>query len=236
MARTIEVCFTPDLISVYKPEGKLVVVIDVLRATSCMVTAFQHGIKAMIPVASVEECKALQNSGLLAAAERDGKMVEGFDLDNSPFSYMNTALAGKTIAVTTTNGTTAIAKSTGAAQVLIGCFLNRQALVTYLAGRQEDILLHCAGWKGKVNLEDSLFAGALIDGLTDQVNYDNDSAIMALELYRKVKDTMFAFLQNSSHARRLSRLNIVKDIEFCIQDSIYEAIPILEGAQLVPLK
>src|SRR5690606_28130478 len=101
----------PGLVDLYDVKGKVVVVIDILRATSCMTTAIAHGVKSLIPVATLEECKTLQQNGYIAAAERDGKMADGFDLGNSPFSYMEKPLAGKTIAVTTTNGTQAIVKS-----------------------------------------------------------------------------------------------------------------------------
>src|SRR6478609_7059172 len=114
--RNIEVCPTPELVDLYGVEGKIVVVVDILRATSCMTTAFAHGIDHMIPVAKLEECKALQNSGYIAAAERDGKMAEGFDIGNSPFTYMEPHLKGKGVAVTTTNGTQAIVRSAKADQ------------------------------------------------------------------------------------------------------------------------
>src|SRR6478736_2791639 len=147
--KKIEVCFTPELVHVYGVKGKVVVVIDILRATSCMTTAIAHGVKSLIPVASLAECKALQNQGYIAAAERDGKKEDGFDIGNSPFSYMEKEVVGKTIAVTTTNGTQAISKSLAAKEIIIGSFLNRSAVVNYLKSQPHDVLLLCAGWKGK---------------------------------------------------------------------------------------
>lgn len=234
--RQIEVCLTPELVSLYGTRGKVVVIIDILRATSCMTTAIAHGIKSLIPVATLEECKALQKKGYIAAAERDGKMAEGFDLGNSPFSYMNKNLVGKTIGVTTTNGTQAIVRSRDAEEVVIGSFLNKTALINYLNSQPNDVLLLCAGWKGKINLEDTLFAGSVIEGLKDSFVSENDAAITAHSLYQFAKNDMLGFLSNSSHVRRLKGLNIHKDIEFCLTSDVYQAIPVLRGNELVMME
>lgn len=234
--RNIEVCLTPELVHLYGTKGKVVVIIDILRATSCMTTALAHGIKSLIPVATLEECRTLQKKGYIAAAERDGKMAEGFDLGNSPFSYMDKSLSGKTIAVTTTNGTQAIAKSKEAEEIVIGSFLNRTAIINYLNTQPNDVLLLCAGWKGKINLEDTLFAGALIEGLQDSFISENDSAITAHTLYKAAKKDMIKFLSNSSHVRRLKGLNINKDIAFCLENDVYNVIPVLRGNELVVME
>jgi 2-phosphosulfolactate phosphatase len=113
-----------------------------------MTTAFAHGVEKIIPVATLEECRALQVQGLLAAAERDAKKAEGFDLDNSPFSYMDEKLKGQTIAMTTTNGTLAITKSSKAIKVIIGSFLNKTAVINFLLSQPHHVLILCAGWKG----------------------------------------------------------------------------------------
>ncbi len=134
MNRSIDVCLSPDLIGLYDLEGKIAVVVDILRATSVMVTAMAHGASEIIPVATLEEAKSYLDRGFLCAAERDGAPVDGFPLDNSPFSYMNERIKGKPIVITTTNGTLAITKSTAADQVLAGAFLNIKAVAGYLAG------------------------------------------------------------------------------------------------------
>lgn len=234
--RNIEVCLTPELVSLYGTKGKVVVVIDILRATSCMTTAIAHGIKSLIPVATLEECKALQKKGHIAAAERDGKMADGFDIGNSPFSYMDKSLVGKSIAVTTTNGTLAISKSKDAEEIVIGSFLNKTAIINYLNSQSKDVLLLCAGWKGKINLEDTLFAGAVIEGLQDSFFSENDSAITAHTLYQFAKKDMMKFLSNSSHVRRLKGLNITKDIAFCLEQDVYNVIPVLRGKELVMME
>lgn len=234
--RNVEVCLTPDLVDLYGVKGKVVVVIDILRATSCMTTAIAHGVKSLIPVATLDECRALQQQGYIAAAERDGKMAEGFDLGNSPFSYMERSLNGKTIAVTTTNGTQAIVRSKEANEVIIGSFLNKTAIVNYLKSQPHDVILVCAGWKGKINLEDTLFAGAIIEGLGEDFISENDSAITAVTLYSVAKNDMGKFLSNSSHVRRLKGLNISKDIAFCLTHDVYNVIPVLRGNELVRME
>ena len=231
--KNLEVCLTPDLVKTYGVENKIVVVVDILRATSCMTTALANGITSITPVASVEECQALKDKGYLAAAERDGKTVEGFDFGNSPFTYMDKSLAGKKLAVTTTNGTLAITRSVNAEEVVIGSFLNITAVAQYLMSQQHDVMILCAGWKGMVNLEDTIFAGALVDMLSDSFDIENDSSIAALALYRMAKDDMMGFLKNSSHAKRLKGLSIIKDIDFCLKRDVYSIIPVLKNGELV---
>lgn len=233
--KTIDICFTPDLLHLYNVEDKIVVVVDILRATSSMTTAIAHGVESIIPVASVEECRRQQQQGLLAAAERNGIMIEGFDLGNSPLSYMSSEVKGKSIAITTTNGTQAISKSRGAKRLIIGSFLNLSAVVNFLREQAEDILIVCAGWKGKFNLEDTLFAGAVAEHLTAQFTAACDSTLAAVSLYHAAKHDLTAFLSNSSHVQRLARLEIYEDIEFCLMIDQYDAIPVLQGDKLVKL-
>ncbi len=230
--KNVEVCLTPDLVKTYGVENKIVVVVDILRATSVMTTALAHGIKSITPVATVEECRALKEAGYLAAAERDGKTVDGFDFGNSPFTYMEKSFAGKKLAVTTTNGTLAITRSINAEEVVIGSFLNISSVANYLMAQQHDVMILCAGWKGMVNLEDTIFAGALVELLTT-FDSENDSAIAAVALYRMAKDDMMGFLKNSSHAKRLKGLSIIKDIDFCLQRDVYNIIPVLKNGELV---
>lgn len=233
--KKIDVCLSPELIHLYNLENTIVVVVDIFRATSCMVTAFAHGVATIYPVATIEECSKLQAKGYLAAAERDAHMVEGFELDNSPYSYMAENIKGATIAVTTTNGTLAISKSKSAEKVIIGAFLNIETVASYLKSQPFDVLIHCAGWKGKPNLEDTLFAGALIDLLQNEYEIAEDSALMALKLYDLKKDRMEAAVANSSHVKRLRKLGIQKDISFCLQRNLYGVLPVLEGEKLVTL-
>ncbi|MBP6619018.1 MAG: 2-phosphosulfolactate phosphatase [Leadbetterella sp.] len=199
-----------------------------------MVTGFAYGVKSIIPVATVEECKTLQNMGYVAAAERNAEKVEGFDLDNSPFSYMDERLIGGKIAMTTTNGTLSISKAkTDAVKVIVGAFLNLAAVVNHLKNQPYDVLVLCAGWKGRPNLEDTLFAGAVVEALKDEYFVSEDSAILAMRTYQQAKDNMLAYLSNSSHIRRLQGLGINKDISYCLQKDLYDVLPVLRGNELV---
>lgn len=234
--KNIDVCLSPELIHLHNLNNTIVVVTDIFRATSCMVTGFAHGVKSIIPVATVEECKKLQESGFIAAAERNASKVEGFDLDNSPFSFMDERLAGNKIAMTTTNGTLSITKAKPTAiKVLVGAFLNIGAIVNYLKSQPYDVLILCAGWKGKPNLEDTLFAGAVTEALKDDFFVSEDSAILSMRAYQQAQANLLGYLMNSSHIRRLQGLGIHKDINYCLQKDLYDVVPILRGNELVLL-
>ncbi len=233
--KTIDVCLTPELLHLYQVEDKVVVVVDILRATSCMTTAIAYGVQSMIPVATVEECYNWQRKGFLVAAERNGEKVNGFDFGNSPFSYMDKNLRGKSIVFTTTNGTLAISKAKKAKQLVVGSFLNLSAVVNFLNEQAEDILVVCAGWKGKFNLEDTIFAGAVAERLTARFTAACDSTLAAISLYHAAKNNLEGFLANSSHVQRLARLNIHEDVAFCLKTDQFDVVPGLEGDQLVKI-
>jgi 2-phosphosulfolactate phosphatase len=218
----------------YNVQDKTVVVVDILHSTSCMTTAFAHGIKSIIPVASLEEALALKSGETYTAGERDGKKVDGFDLGNSPFEYMQDYLRGKSIAFTTTNGTQAIVKSLGGREIIIGSFLNLHSVLNYLKKGSNNVLVVCAGWKGKFNLEDTLFAGALVDGLREMLAPDCDAPLAAMQLYQSARHDLNESLKNSSHVKRLARLGIHKDIAFCVTPDQYEVLPVLKDGVLVP--
>ncbi|WP_040664574.1 2-phosphosulfolactate phosphatase [Nafulsella turpanensis] len=237
MRKKIDVCLSPELLNLYSLDGKIVVVVDVLRATSCMVTALSEGVSRIYPVASLDECQALKGKGYLTAAERGGQQLEGFDLGNSPLSYLNRAHEGAKVAATTTNGTLAITKSAPfAKQVIIGAFLNLSAIASYLRSRSEDVVVLCAAWKGKINMEDTLFAGALVDRLSGEYELECDAPLAAMSLYNCIKGDLYGYMQQSSHARRLSRFGVEEDIRFCLEQDKYTLIPVLEGDELVPLE
>ena len=231
--KNIEVCLSPELIHLFELKGKTVVVVDILRATSCMTTAFAHNIHSMKPVASLEECKALKQEGYYIAAERGGQKVDGFDIGNSPFSYMEPILEGQKVAVTTTNGTLAITKSATASNVLIGSFLNISAVAKKVIELEQDLIIHCAGWKGSVNAEDTLFAGALIDLLLGNYKMNSDDASVAYALYQQHKDDMLDYVSRSSHAQRLQGFGIMKDIEFCLETDKYAIVPYLKDGSII---
>lgn len=233
--RKVEVCLTPALLPLYDIENSIVVVIDIFRATSSICYGIDNGAEAIIPVSQVEECIAYAGKGFLIAAERNGEVVEGFDFGNSPFSYTPEKVAGKTVVLTTTNGTHAIHLSRKAKRIVAGSFLNLRSLSHWLDKQRENILLVCAGWKNKFNLEDSVFAGAVVDQLNDTAFHLDDSAIAARDLYLLAKDDLGGYLAKTSHSERLKKLGIEKDIAFCLNVDLTTAIPVLEGDKLVKL-
>lgn len=232
----LEVCFTPALLSLYDIQDSIVVVIDILRATSSITYGLNNGAAAIIPVMNVEDCESYRGNGCLLAAERNGQVVEGFDFGNSPFSYTREKVAGKTIVLTTTNGTKAIQLAQDRAyQVVIGSFFNLTALTRWLLDQNKNVLLLCAGWKDKFNLEDTLFAGAAVHLLRKGFSNIDDASIAAEDMYLNAGTDLRAFLKKSSHSHRLEKLNIEEDIVFCLQPDLCTVIPVYTDQGLVAL-
>jgi len=232
----VDVCLSPHLYPVYHRDDHIVVVIDILRATSAMCTAFEHGVDKMIPVATVEEATAYKNQGFLVGAERNGIALEGFDFGNSPYSYMTDSIKGQTIVISTTNGTQAIEAARNAYKVVIGAFTNITALCEWLQKQERNVLLLCSGWKNRFNLEDSLFAGAVADRLlTSGLFRSGDAALAVSSLYSQAKKNPYKFLHSSSHAERLAAMGLKADIKYCLQVDRTTVIPVLEGKHLVKL-
>lgn len=233
----INVCLSPALIPIFEVEKYIVVIIDIFRATSSITYGINNGAEAIIPVAEVEECLAYQEQypHYLLAAERNGEVVAGFDFGNSPFSYTKDKVEGKTVVLTTTNGTHALHLSRNAKKVVIGSFLNLLAINEWLKAQQDDVLLVCAGWKNNFNLEDTIFAGAVANQLIPTGFIPDDAAIAAYDLYQLAKNDLAGYLKKTSHSERLKKLGIEKDIAFCLQVDIATAIPVLDGERLVRL-
>ena len=235
--KRIEVCFTPGEYAYYKDEFEIVVVIDVLRATSAICAAFDNGIQSIIPVPTVEEAWEYKPKGFLAGAERKGQIVEGFDFGNSPFSYMKEEFRGKEVVLTTTNGTKSLDVAKDAEVVVVGSFLNLTALSKWLYEQDKNVLCLCSGWQDKFNLEDTICAGAISDYLISTGFYTaiEDSSIAAKYLFLSAKDNYFGYLKSSSHRRRLKNLNLNEDIKYCLTPDQTDVIPILKDGKLVKL-
>ena len=234
----VEVCFTPCDFHQYEEGFDLIVVIDVLRATSAVCTAIEYGVKGIIPVATLEEAKEYKEKGYIVAAERNGEIVEGFDIGNSPYTYMKPELKGQTIALTTTNGTKAIRIAEQKKTVVIGSLNNLESLCNWLVKQKRDVLILASGWKDKFNLEDTICGGAITDTLLEsgQFTSEEDSSVAAKFIYRSAKENMFAYLKASSHRRRLRALDLNKDVSYCLTPNNLSAIPILKNGILVPLE
>ena len=204
-----------------------------------MCVAFTQGVNSIIPVATIEESIAYRDKGFLIGAERNGEMLDGFDIGNSPFSYMDEKVKGRDIALTTTNGTQAIAAAHEAKQIVIGSFLNLDVLCNWLATQDGNIVLLCSGWKNSVNMEDTLLAGAVVHQMRGDFDFTNlrDTAIIAERLYLLAKDDLNGFLEESSHRNRLKKLNIDKDIEYCLTPNQAHVVPgIINGVMIDLLK
>ena len=233
----VEVCYTPKEYEYFKGRFEIVVVIDVLRATSAICSALNNGVSAVIPVSTIDEAKSFQEKGYLVGAERQGEIVEGFDFGNSPYSYMKPELHGKEIVLSTTNGTRAINIAKEADQVVIGSLINLEYLTNWLLKQNKNVLCLCSGWKDKFNLEDTICGGAIAETLINSGNFssDEDSSVAAKYLYMSAKDNYMGFLKSSSHRRRLKRLNLNKDIKYCLTPNQVDLIPTLQNGKIVKL-
>lgn len=232
----VEVCLSPALLHLHDIAESIVVVIDVLRATSSITYGIENGAAAIIPVMRVEDCANYAGKGYLLAAERNGEVVPGYDFGNSPFSYTADKVAGKTIVLTTTNGTKAMRMAQErAAQVIVGSFLNLSAICQYLIGENKDVLLLCAGWKDNFNLEDTLYAGAVAQQLQGTFSLNDDASVAAIDMYELAKDNLRAYLQKSSHSHRLVKLNIEADVQFCLNIDSCKCVPILREEKILQL-
>ncbi len=231
---TLDVILTPNLLSLYPLEGKVVLVIDILRATTTMTVALDQGAEKVIPVESIEECLSYQGKpNHILAGERGGQKVEGFNYGNSPFEFMDGVVKGKTLVLTTTNGTRAIEMSKGAYKVIVGGFLNFTALSRWIISESRDTLLLCSGWRDKFNLEDTVFAGAVVHHLKEYFLVDSDAAFAAEKLYLNSRRNMLHFMKQSSHYRRLARFGVVNDIKYCLRPDLTNVVPVLKGNALV---
>lgn len=231
-------CLSPSLLNLYEVDKSIVVIIDVLRATSTIATALHNGAKAIIPVDSVAECIRIgKQIDSITAGERDGKIAEGLDYGNSPFEYPREFIEGKTLVLTTTNGTRLLqlALDKNAKGIVTGSFPNLSAVCNYLVEQNQNIILGCAAWKNRVNIEDMLFAGAVIDRINKHFSINCDSSQIALTMYNTAKPNLFDFMKskNASHYRRLSGFGLQKDIQYCLTQDVANTLIVYEDGKLL---
>ena len=229
---------SPALLKLYDVSSSIVVIIDVLRATSTITTALYNGAKAIIPVDSVTECIRLgkQIEGI-TAGERDGLIAEGLSYGNSPFEYPAEFIGGKTLVLTTTNGTKLLhmALDKGAKEIVTGSFPNLSAVCDYLVAMKMPVILGCAAWKDRVNIEDTLFAGAVISRIKDHFHINCDSSQMAETMYNDAKEDLYEFMKskNASHYHRLSRFGLEKDIRYCLTVDVANILCLYKEGKLI---
>jgi 2-phosphosulfolactate phosphatase len=231
-------CLSPSLLDMYEVDKSIVVIIDVLRATSTIATALYNGAKAIIPVDSVAECIRIgKQIDSITAGERDGKIAEGLDYGNSPFEYPSEFINGKTLVLTTTNGTRLLhmALDKNAKAIITGSFPNLSAVCDFLTAQNQNVILGCAAWKNRVNIEDSLFAGAVISRIGKHFSINCDSSQIARTMYKDAKADLFQFMKTkkASHYLRLSGFGLEKDIRYCLTEDVANTTVLYEDGKLL---
>lgn len=224
MSRTLEVVLSPLLLPLVDLKGKTVVVIDILRATSTICAILDNGAVSVTPVVSVEEALSYTDKGYLVAGERNGEKAPGFDFGNSPTEYASNVIKDKQVVLTTTNGTKCIHASREADEILVGSFFNLTVLVNYLKEIDNSVVLFCSGWKDRVNLEDTLFAGYVAQQLKQSHTWESDEVELALDLVQTAQPDPKAYLVKASHAQRFNRLGNHMDLGICMQ---FDAHPVV---------
>lgn len=231
-------CLSPALLHLYDVSNSIVVIIDVLRATSTIATALHNGASAVIPVDSVPDCIRIGNElNTITAGERDGRVAEGLQYGNSPFEYPADFIANKTLVLTTTNGTKLLhmAHAKGAKEIITGSFPNISVVCNHLRSKNMNVILACAAWKDRINLEDTLFAGGVINSIKENFIIECDSSQMAESLYLTAQPDLYEFMKerNATHYHRLSRYHLEKDIRYSLTADGAPALPVYLGGKLV---
>ena len=234
----LQTCLSPALLHTLDVSHSIVVIIDVLRATSTIANALHNGAKSIIPVDSVAECIKLgKQMDVITAGERDGRIADGLKYGNTPLQYTREFIRGKTLVLTTTNGTRLLhmAIAEGAQGIITGSFCNLSAVCDYLTAQNKNVILACAAWKDRVNIEDTLFAGAVVSRIKDKFHQNCDATKIAETLYHQAKDDLFGFMKehNASHYQRLMGYGLEEDIRFCLTIDNANLLIIYESGRLL---
>jgi 2-phosphosulfolactate phosphatase len=238
---SIQVCLSPLSYPLFRKHGAIVVIADIFRATTAMVAGIENGLQSIIPVADISESEQYRQRGFIVAGERDGKTLDCAHFGNSPFNFMAPNLKGKVVVMNTTNGTQAIrAAANDNNMVAIGAFTNLKAVAEFAFDKKKDLLILCAGWKNRFSLEDTLFAGALIEEL--MTNHPGnfkltcDSAIAGVQLWNAAKNDLNEYIKQAAHYHRLHRMGLEDVIPYCLSLNISDTVPVLEGIELKGVK
>jgi 2-phosphosulfolactate phosphatase len=238
-SRSIEVCFSPKLFSeILTKDNFVVVLVDILRATTTICTAFENGVRSIIPVATPEEAKELKGKGFLVASEQDGIKLDFADFGNSAFSFTREAVEGKTLVYCTTNGTRALEMAKDSEHVVIGAFINISALLNWLIAKNRNVVILCSGWKKKFCLEDTLFAGALSERLLDSGKFTTncDSTHASVGLWNLAKPNVLQYLEKAAHRHRLKKLGLDDVIPYSFMEDQTDVVPVYDGKEIRTLK
>jgi 2-phosphosulfolactate phosphatase len=234
--KSIEVCLSPALFE-YKTTTNdfIVVIIDVLRATTSFCAAFDNGAKSVIPVAGLEELLDYKNKGYPTAAERDGKKVDFADFGNSPSVFLQSNLIGKELAYSTTNGTQAIEMAKISGNIVAAAFVNLSVVSKWLISQQMNVVILCSGWKNTFSLEDTLCAGAIVEILELSGNFSHacDASEAALTLWQSSNKDLQEVVKKANHYQRLIRLGQLNDLMHCFQLNTSKAVPVWDGKRFL---
>ncbi len=220
--------------------GKTVVLIDVLRASTTICQALHSGARAVIPFeepGEAAEMRAKLGQGdALLAGEREGIKIDNFDLGNSPREFTPQSVAGKTVILTTSNGTRAYNKAKPAALILTGAIVNISKVAARVARAGNDLVIMCAGREGQFSIEDSICGGMLIDKLYTEHKLEmelNDAASLALLLYRSNRKAIKETIAQGEHGRYLQRINFGEDVLLAGEADSIPVLPVLRDSRII---
>ena len=233
--RSVEVCFSPKLFEDIVTQGEFVVVlVDVLRATTTICAAVANGVEAIVPVATHDEARRLKAEGYLVASEKDGVQLDWADFGNSAFSFTREAIGGRTLVYCTTNGTRALHIAGAASAIAVGAFINITALTEWLVDRHKDVVVLCSGWKNKFCLEDTLFAGALTRRLLETGLFETecDSAHASLDLWSAAEGDVLGYVEKAAQRHRLRRLGLDDVLPYSFACDQVSVVPVFDGREI----
>jgi 2-phosphosulfolactate phosphatase len=233
--RRLETCFSPALFESECHTDSIIVIIDVLRASSSICTAFANGAQSIIPVSEVSEAKEYKSRGFLVAAERDGYVLDFADFGNSPFNFTREKVEGKTIVYSTTNGTGLLNLTSGSFQTIVGSFLNISSLTKWLLAQDRNVLLMCAGWKNRFNIEDTICAGSIAEKLLNSGSFTTicDSTYAAIDLWSLAKPDITGYIEKAAQRTRLRDKKLDDCIVFCLTPDYTDKIPFMKNGVLI---
>lgn len=232
--KAVEICFSPAMFEAHADSEAVVVIVDILRATSSICTAFANGVEEIIPVATVEEAREMKKKGYLLAAERDGFVLDFADFGNSPFNFTPEKVKGKVVAYSTTNGTGIMQMASACHDVVIGSYLNYTALCRWLEGQDRKVIIVCAGWKNRFSLEDTICAGAIASYLLESSRFTTvcDSVHAATDLWNMAKDDLHGYIEKAAQRSRLRDKGLDDCISYCHTFDVTDIIPVLRQGRL----